>query len=260
MSSMIDGPASYRLYPIFRRNPLRAASSAGPSTPFGDLPSITPITPRPCSVFATITSTGLAVAQKIEHTSGMFCTTFNRFMGYASRRMRTKTCPAPKAWALAMAAFRSSSSLPSARVRHGPEDSLKASPNLACGTDFTTGSYMSSAVLMKCVWPTIMLVSSGNFIRTDSSSIMASFQRAGELRISFYRSRKRQLMPVRVTDVEIPFAPRSIPRLFRLESKFVEASPERVHIRDMEDEPTPAVDRLTLLQIENGRLCLPCAK
>ena len=119
----------YRLYPIFRRNSLRAAISAGPSTPFGELPSITPITPRPCSVFATITSTGLAVAQKIEHTSGMFCTTFNGFMGYASRRMRTKTCPAPKAWALAMAAFRSSSSLPSARVRHGPEDSLKASPN-----------------------------------------------------------------------------------------------------------------------------------
>src|SRR6266581_2752378 len=33
---------------------------------------------------------------------------------------------------------------------------------------------MSSAVLMKCVWPIIMLVSSGNFIRTDSSSIIGS--------------------------------------------------------------------------------------
>src|SRR5438309_9943868 len=54
----------YRLYPIFRRNSLRAAISAGPSTPFVELPSITPITPRPCSVFAPITSTGLAVAQK----------------------------------------------------------------------------------------------------------------------------------------------------------------------------------------------------
>jgi hypothetical protein len=75
--------------------------------------------------------------------------------------------------------------VPSARVRHGPEDSLNASPNLACGAVFTTASYMSSAVLMKCVWPTMMLVSSGNLIRTDSSSIMASFQRAGDLRISF---------------------------------------------------------------------------
>src|SRR6184192_1929299 len=64
-------------------------------------------------------------------------------------------------------------------------------------------------------------------------------------------------MPIRVEHVEIPFAPRSILRLFGLESQLVEASPERVHIRDMEDEPTPAVNRLTLLQIENGRLCLP---
>ena len=62
-------------------------------------------------------------------------------------------------------------------------------------------------------------------------------------------ARKRQLMSVRVEHVEIPFAPRSILRLFRLEPQFVEASPERVHIRHMEDEPTPAVDRLTLLQM-----------
>src|SRR5215470_9605334 len=84
--------------------------------------------------------------------------------------MRTNTCPQARAWALAMAALRNWSSLPSARVRQGPEDSLNASPNLACGTVFTTASYMSSAVLMKCVWPRMMLVSSGNFIRTDSSS------------------------------------------------------------------------------------------
>ena len=49
----------------------RAATSAGPSTPLGGLPSITPSTPRPCSLRATITSTGLAVAQKIETPSGM---------------------------------------------------------------------------------------------------------------------------------------------------------------------------------------------
>src|SRR5206468_7845188 len=61
-------------------------------------------------------------------------------------------------------------------------------------------------------------------------------------------------MPIRIEQMEIPFAPRSILRLFRPESQLVEASPERVHIREMEDEPTPAVDRLTLLQIENGRV------
>src|SRR5437899_12989884 len=61
-------------------------------------------------------------------------------------------------------------------------------------------------------------------------------------------------MPIRIAHVEMPLAPGSIPRLFRLESQFVEASPERIHIRDMEDEPTPAFDRLTLFQIENGRV------
>src|SRR6266851_10137610 len=88
--------------------------------------------------------------------------------------MSTNTCPAPSSCAFRMAALRSSLSLPSARVRQGPEDSLKASPNLACGTVLTTASYMSSAVLMKCVWPTMMLVSSGNLIRTDSNSSIGS--------------------------------------------------------------------------------------
>src|SRR5437867_8763464 len=74
----------------------------------------------------------------------------------------------------------SSSSLPSARVRHGPEDSLNASPNLACGTVFTTASYMSSAVLMKCVWPTMMLVSSGN-LHPDRFKLEQVLQR-GEMR------------------------------------------------------------------------------
>src|SRR2546425_12735714 len=64
-------------------------------------------------------------------------------------------------------------------------------------------------------------------------------------------------MPIRIEQMEIPFAPGSILRLFRLESQLVKASPERVRIRDMEDEPTPAVDPLTLLQIENRRVCIP---
>jgi hypothetical protein len=36
---------------------------------------------------------------------------------------------------------------------------------------------------------------------------------------------------------------------FRLESQLVELSSERIHIRDVEDESTPAFDRLTLFQI-----------
>ena len=43
-----------------------------------------------------------------------------------------------------MAAARNSSSLPSARVRHGPELSLNATPNFACGTVVTiTGSNLA---------------------------------------------------------------------------------------------------------------------
>ena len=41
----------------------RAARSESCSTPFGEDPSITPIMPRPCSVSATTTSSGFAVAQ-----------------------------------------------------------------------------------------------------------------------------------------------------------------------------------------------------
>src|SRR5262249_49702238 len=51
------------LYPKFLKSALRAALSASPSTPFGGEPSMTPIMPRPCSVSATTTSNGFAVAQ-----------------------------------------------------------------------------------------------------------------------------------------------------------------------------------------------------
>jgi hypothetical protein len=34
-----DSLRSYRLYPIFRRNSFRTLISAGPSIPFGELPS-----------------------------------------------------------------------------------------------------------------------------------------------------------------------------------------------------------------------------
>ena len=72
------GQHGHRLYPIFRRNPCRQAASSSDSTPFGEDPSITPIMPRPCSVSATITSRGLAVAQKIRQTSAIFTFKFIR--------------------------------------------------------------------------------------------------------------------------------------------------------------------------------------
>lgn len=53
----------YNLYPILRRNCLRFWTSFSVSTPLGLYPSMTPIMPRPCSVSATMTCTGFAVAQ-----------------------------------------------------------------------------------------------------------------------------------------------------------------------------------------------------
>src|SRR5208283_2327426 len=85
----------------------------------------------------------------------------------------TKVCPQPSAWALRIAISRSASSFPSARVKHAPELSLNASPNLACGTAVHTASYKSSTVLMKCDWPTMILASSGNSMRTALISSMA---------------------------------------------------------------------------------------
>ena len=61
-------------------------------------------------------------------------------IGYASRSASTKMCPAPIAVAFRAASAFRSSSLPSTLVRHAPEASLNAMPNLACGTVFTTAS------------------------------------------------------------------------------------------------------------------------
>ncbi|MBA7553114.1 hypothetical protein ES705_45699 [subsurface metagenome] len=104
------------------------------STPLGEFPSITPNTPLPKSVWAIITSTGLAVAQNIEQTSGQFFIAFNTFIGKASFKIITKTCPAPIAFTFFMARVFSSESFPSALTRQGPEASLKARPNFIPGT------------------------------------------------------------------------------------------------------------------------------
>jgi hypothetical protein len=104
---------------------------------------MTPSTPRPCSLLATTISTGLAVAQKMEHTSGTFRIAFKMLMGYAFWMSTTKTWPQPNARALRMAVSRSPSSFPSTRVKQAPELSLNANPNLACGTVVLTASYKS---------------------------------------------------------------------------------------------------------------------
>ncbi len=58
-------------------------------------------------------------------------------------------CPAPTAWALALASSIMASSVPDQRIRHLPEASQNASPNLMPGTALTNASCMSSTVLIK---------------------------------------------------------------------------------------------------------------
>ena len=54
---------------------------------------MTPITPRPCSLDATITSRGFAVAQKIRQISWHCLIAFRTFMGKPSFRKMTDTWP-----------------------------------------------------------------------------------------------------------------------------------------------------------------------
>src|SRR6056297_2443325 len=57
---------NHLLYPvIFLRKSYLFFLSSSSSTPLGEYPSTTPIIPLPCSVSATITCNGLAVAAKI---------------------------------------------------------------------------------------------------------------------------------------------------------------------------------------------------
>src|SRR5215469_14782097 len=132
---------------------------------------MTPSTPRPCSDCATTACTGFAVAQKIEHTSGTSLIRPSTLIGYPSFMTTTNTCPAARADAFRTAIAFSPSSLPSARVRHGPDASLNATPNFICGTVFTIASYTSSTVLMKCVCPSMRLPPSGTSSGTSFSSM-----------------------------------------------------------------------------------------
>ena len=108
-----------------------------------------------------ITCTGFAVAQKIWHTSGHCLTAFSRLMGYAPFKITKNVCPLATRSALSTAAEISAGSLPSERIRQGPEASQNAMPNFAAGAVVATISARSSTVLMKCACPRITLLSAG---------------------------------------------------------------------------------------------------
>src|SRR3990172_8211151 len=104
---------------------------------------------------------GFAVAQNIEHTSGQALIAFNTFTGNASLIIITNVWPAAILRAFFIATSFRNWSFPSCLMRHGPDASQKAMPNLIPGTALTMTSYKSSAVLIKWVWPMIILAPSG---------------------------------------------------------------------------------------------------
>lgn len=82
-------------------------------------------------------------------------------MGYAPCSNRKNVCPAATARAFAIAAAVKAASLPSVRMRQGPDASQNARPKRAPGTVVTTISARSSTVLMKWDCPATRLHSAG---------------------------------------------------------------------------------------------------
>jgi hypothetical protein len=74
------------------------------------------------------------------------------------------------------------------------------------------------------------------------------------------RACERQFVSVRVSHVKIPLAPLGVPWDCGIESFFFKVRPECVHVRNMENEPSPPTRRITQFQIEDGRLRILCSK
>ena len=116
-----------------------------------------------------INSSSLAVAQYIEQTSLICFKVFKTLIGYPCLITIINVCPAAMFWAFLIAKAFSWASLPSARIKHFPEDSQKAMPNFIPGTEAVNVSYTSSTVLMKWACPIMIFASSGLAIFTLSN-------------------------------------------------------------------------------------------
>ena len=77
---------------------------------------------------------------------------------------------------------------------------------------------------------------------------------------SLERPGERQFVAVRIGHMEIAFSPGGISRNFWIKSPVLQMIPESVHIRDVEDKPSPVSHSFTLLQIEDRRLSVSCAQ
>src|SRR5215471_1505089 len=135
----------------------------------------------------------------MQQTSGHILTEFRTLIGKASRIKIAKTWPAPMFCTVVMAALVRSGSFPSCRIRHGPEASVKATPNLIWGDEPARISYRSSAVLMKCVWPRIIFAPSGISTRTVLKSIPAPHARILNEMIRHYAAMGLQLLGLILT-------------------------------------------------------------
>src|SRR5882724_3363298 len=67
------------------------------------------------------------------------------------------------------------------------------------------------------------------------------------------RTRKRQLVAIRIGHVKIPLAPGGVSRTLWIKSFFPQVFPEQIHIRHVENHSPPASYRTTLLQIKDRR-------
>ena len=67
---------------------------------------------------------------------------------------------------------------------------------------------------------------------------------------SLQRLSKRQFVAIRIEHVEIAFLPGRVPWDFRIKSSLLQMCPERIHIRNVEDQPAPTRDTsVTLFEI-----------
>src|SRR5882724_4443764 len=61
------------------------------------------------------------------------------------------------------------------------------------------------------------------------------------------RTRKRQLVAIRIGHVKIPLAPGGVSRILWIKSFAPQVLPERIHIRYVKNHPAPIRNRMTLL-------------
>jgi hypothetical protein len=63
------------------------------------------------------------------------------------------------------------------------------------------------------------------------------------------RPSKRQFVAIRIEHVEVAFPPGRVPRDFRIESSLLQMCPERIHIRNVEDQPAPPRHCVPLFEV-----------